>query len=196
MSSQRLKPEERRRKLLDLGMGLFGKWSFDAVSITDICAAAGISRPLFEHYFGSKKSYYVACVAHALDHIEQIARQPAVEGSLAHLDVYLENMFSFLCKHPQSAILLENAGGVSDARRLIDEFNEETTQTILKTLPEHLQSIEVRTAIECWHGVNSKLIARLVSRPAITVQWAAAYSSAMLDSLITESSKTRPDATH
>ena len=196
MSSQRLKPEERRRTLLDLGVGLFGKRSFEAVSITEICAAAGISRPLFEHYFGSKKSYYLACVAHALDHIEQIARQPAVEQSFDDLEAYLETMFSFLRQHPQSATLLENAGGVSDARQLIEDFNEETTQAILDTLPEHLQSIEVRTAIECWHGVNSKLIARLVNREAITVQWAAAYSNTMLKSLITEASKISPDATH
>ena len=190
MSSQRLKPEERRRTLLDLGMGLFGKRSFEAVSITDICAAAGISRPLFEHYFGTKKSYYVACVAHALDHIEQITRQPAVESSFADLETYLENMFSFLRKHPQSATLLENAGGVSEAERLIDDFNDGTTQAILETVPEHLQSTEVRTAIECWHGVNSKLIAQLINRPTITVQWAAAYSSNMLKSLITEASNT------
>jgi len=186
MGSKRLTPKEREQTFLDLGLEIFGKRSFEAVSVKDICEAAGVSRPLFEHYFGSKKSYYVACVAHSLDHLEQTVRRPAIERSMVDPERYLENMFGFIRKFPEGAVLLEHAGGVAGAKRLVDQFNEETTERILQTLPEHARTIEVRTAIECWHGVNSRLISRLISSPTVTVEWAASYSSIMLKSLIAE----------
>ena len=188
MSAQRLSPDERRRRFLDLGMEMFGERSFEAVSVTDICAAAGVSRPLFEHYFGSKKSFYVACVAHSLEHIDQTVRRPAINSELDDLEARLERMFSFILRHPAGAVILENAGGVAEAKLLVNQFNDETTNSILKTLPDNLQTNEVRIAIECWHGVNSKLIARLIKPPTISTRWAASYSNVVLKSLIAEAS--------
>ncbi|MEO0818417.1 MAG: helix-turn-helix domain-containing protein [Pseudomonadota bacterium] len=190
MGSQRLTPEERHQSFLDVGLEIFGKRSFDAVSVADICDAAGVSRPLFEHYFGSKKAYYVACVAYSLDHLEQTVRWPAIERSMVDPQKYLENMFGFIREHPAGAVLLERAGGVSDAKVLVDQFNDETTERVLGTLPEPSRTMEVRTAIECWHGVNSRLISRLIRSPEMTVEWAARYSAAMLNSLIAEASTT------
>ncbi|MEL6258404.1 MAG: TetR/AcrR family transcriptional regulator, partial [Pseudomonadota bacterium] len=126
MGSQRLTPQERERTFLDLGLEIFGKRSFDAVSVKDICEAAGVSRPLFEHYFSSKKSYYIACVAHSLEHLEQMVRRPAIERSMVDPEIYLENMFGFIQKFPKGAVLLEHAGGVAEAKLLVDRFNEET----------------------------------------------------------------------
>ena len=54
--------DERRAQLLELGMDLFAERPFDDVSIDDIAQAAGVSKGLLYHYFGSKRAYYVETV--------------------------------------------------------------------------------------------------------------------------------------
>jgi AcrR family transcriptional regulator len=58
----RLRTEKRRDQLLELGVGLFANRAYDDVSIGDIAEAAGVSKGLLYHYFGSKRAYYVAVV--------------------------------------------------------------------------------------------------------------------------------------
>ncbi len=64
---QRLPLDERRDQLLDIGLDLFTQQSYDAVSIDHIAEAAGVSKGLLYHYFGSKRGLYVACVRAAAD---------------------------------------------------------------------------------------------------------------------------------
>jgi AcrR family transcriptional regulator len=49
-----MKPEDRRNQLLDVAQYLFFTKGFDDSTMTDILAAAGISKGGFYHHFGSK----------------------------------------------------------------------------------------------------------------------------------------------
>lgn len=92
----RLSVAERRAQLLELGLELFSERSFDAVSIDDIAAAAGVSKGLLYHYFGSKRDFYVQIIAHVaaelkgrIDRAAELPLQPA-EAIRAALRAYLD----------------------------------------------------------------------------------------------------------
>jgi AcrR family transcriptional regulator len=59
-SGARLSREARRDQLITLGHALIAERSFDAVSVDDVAAAAGISRGLLFHYFPTKRDFQVA----------------------------------------------------------------------------------------------------------------------------------------
>lgn len=61
---QRLSVDARRAQLLEVGSRLFGERPYDDVWIDDVATAAGVSRGLIYHYFGSKREYLHAIVEH------------------------------------------------------------------------------------------------------------------------------------
>src|SRR5580692_3021900 len=61
----RLQVDERRRQLLDAGAALFAQHAYEEISMRQIAAAAGVSKPLLYHYFPSKNELFMAAVTEA-----------------------------------------------------------------------------------------------------------------------------------
>jgi AcrR family transcriptional regulator len=59
---RRLEPAARRAEILAAARRLFGAHSYADVSTSDIAAAAGVARPLINHYFGGKRELYLEVV--------------------------------------------------------------------------------------------------------------------------------------
>jgi ATP-binding cassette subfamily B protein len=59
----RLDPDERRRQILDCASRLFSERHYGSVSLDRVAEAAGITRGLLHHYFGTKRELYLAVVA-------------------------------------------------------------------------------------------------------------------------------------
>jgi AcrR family transcriptional regulator len=51
-------PQEKQDKIVDAAMNLFGEVGYKKAYISEIASAAGISKALMFHYFGSKKGLY------------------------------------------------------------------------------------------------------------------------------------------
>jgi AcrR family transcriptional regulator len=67
--SERARPErvrmsgrERREQLVDVGRSLFADKGFEAVTIEEIAAKAGVSKPVVYEHFGSKDGLYAVIV--------------------------------------------------------------------------------------------------------------------------------------
>lgn len=82
---------ERRRRLLRADIGriaidLFAEHGFDAVTVDDIAAAAGISQRTFFRYFASKDAI-VLDLRHRVDRrlLEAVDARPAGEGAMTAL---------------------------------------------------------------------------------------------------------------
>jgi AcrR family transcriptional regulator len=58
----RLGPEARREQILATAQGLFEERGYEGVSMSDVAAAAKVTRGLVHHYFGSKRELYVEVV--------------------------------------------------------------------------------------------------------------------------------------
>jgi len=51
-------PQEKQNRIVDAAMRLFGEVGYKKAYISEIATAAGISKALIFHYFGSKKGLY------------------------------------------------------------------------------------------------------------------------------------------
>lgn len=60
-------PEEKRKSIIDAGLQVFGKMGYKKASVSDIAAAAGISKAMIFHYFGSKKTMYLYLIQYTFD---------------------------------------------------------------------------------------------------------------------------------
>jgi AcrR family transcriptional regulator len=54
--------KERRQQLLDVGRTLFAERGFEATSIEEIAARAGVSKPVVYEHFGGKEGLYAVVV--------------------------------------------------------------------------------------------------------------------------------------
>jgi AcrR family transcriptional regulator len=66
-SRSRLSPEERRTQLIGLGLDLLRDRALHELSVDELAAAAGISKALVFHYFGSKAELLQAIAAAAAE---------------------------------------------------------------------------------------------------------------------------------
>ena len=60
--ARRLAPDERRAQILRAADEIFRSHPYDEVSLDSIADAAGITRGLISHHFGTKRELYVEVV--------------------------------------------------------------------------------------------------------------------------------------
>ena len=58
----RMTGQQRRAQLLDIGRSLFADKGFDATSVEEIAAKAGVSKPVVYEHFGGKEGLYAVVV--------------------------------------------------------------------------------------------------------------------------------------
>ncbi|KWW99097.1 TetR family transcriptional regulator [Carbonactinospora thermoautotrophica] len=58
----RMTGKERREQLLEIGRRLFAERGFDATSVEEIAAKAGVSKPVVYEHFGGKEGLYAVVV--------------------------------------------------------------------------------------------------------------------------------------
>ena len=91
-SAKRLPADERRLQLVDVALKIFSERGFNATTMDDIAAAAGVTKPLLYQHFDSKRALYLelvdsvaATMFDAITEATSLAEGPKqqVEGGLA-----------------------------------------------------------------------------------------------------------------
>src|SRR4051794_11720838 len=126
--------EARTHRLLEIAGKAFAADGFHAVSMDDVAAAAGVSKPVVYTHFGSKDGLYEAVVMHAADEFaarvragvvpEQTAEERMWAGILAFVDAVEEHPEWWLVTR-QAALLPDTA--LAD---LAKRANESSNQLI------------------------------------------------------------------
>ncbi|MFI1703400.1 TetR/AcrR family transcriptional regulator [Streptomyces griseoruber] len=134
---RRMGVEERRQQLIGVALDLFAQRSPDEVSIDEIAAAAGISRPLVYHYFPGKLSLYEAALKRASEDLAARFVEPA-EGPLgSRLLRVMRRYFDFVDEHGPGFSALMRGGpavGSSTTNALIDSVRQAAYEQILSHL--------------------------------------------------------------
>lgn len=81
-------PPGRQQKIEDAAMEAFGQNGYKKTSVSDIAAAAGISKSMIFHYFGTKKQLYL--------HLMEAAFRAVVEEVLGKFDPGVTDFFDRL----------------------------------------------------------------------------------------------------
>ncbi|MEU9269622.1 TetR/AcrR family transcriptional regulator [Streptomyces sp. NBC_00080] len=134
---RRMGVEERRQQLIGVALELFAQRSPDEVSIDEIAAAAGISRPLVYHYFPGKLSLYEAALKRASEDLAGRFAEPR-EGPLgSRLLRVMRRYFDFVDAHGPGFSALMRGGpavGSSTTNALIDAVRQNAYEQILSHL--------------------------------------------------------------
>ncbi|MFE7648853.1 TetR/AcrR family transcriptional regulator [Streptomyces phaeoluteigriseus] len=144
---RRMGVEERRQQLIGVALELFARRSPDEVSIDEIAAAAGISRPLVYHYFPGKLSLYEAALQRASEDLASRFAEPH-EGPLgARLLRVMRRYFDFVDAHGPGFSALMRGGpavGSSTTNALVDSVRQAAYEQILS----HLEVAEAPARLE------------------------------------------------
>ncbi|MFJ1591048.1 TetR/AcrR family transcriptional regulator [Kitasatospora albolonga] len=134
---RRMGVDERRQQLIGVALDLFSRRSPEDVSIDEIAAAAGISRPLVYHYFPGKQSLYEAALRRAADELADRFLEPP-EGPLgARLLRVMGRFFDFVDEHGPGFSALMRGGpavGSSTANAMIDGVRQAAYEQIIAHL--------------------------------------------------------------
>ena len=67
--SGRLVASARRAQLVEVGRAVFAQRGYEATSVEEIAARAGISKPIVYEHFGGKEGLYAVIVDREVEHI-------------------------------------------------------------------------------------------------------------------------------
>ncbi|MCX4975107.1 MULTISPECIES: TetR/AcrR family transcriptional regulator [unclassified Streptomyces] len=150
---RRMGVEERRQQLIGVALELFSRRSPDEVSIDEIAAAAGISRPLVYHYFPGKLSLYEAALQRASDDLAGRFVVPE-EGALgSRLLRVMRRFFDFVDDHgPGFAALMRGgpAVGSSTTNALVDGVRQAAYLQILSHMKVENPPARLELVIRSW----------------------------------------------
>ncbi|MER5942765.1 TetR/AcrR family transcriptional regulator [Streptomyces sp. NPDC001928] len=150
---RRMGVEERRQQLIGVALDLFSQRSPDDVSIDEIAAAAGISRPLVYHYFPGKLSLYEAALKRASEELAGRFVEPH-EGPLgARLLRVMRRFFDFVDDHGPGFSALMRGGpavGSSATNALIDSVRQAAYVQIVSHLGVENPPARLELVVRSW----------------------------------------------
>lgn len=151
---RRLRVEERRSQLLDTALQLFANHAPEDVSLDDVAAAAGVSRPLVYRYFpGGKQQLYEAALTSAADALKQCFDEPREGPRLPRLARVLDRYLAFVEEHDVGFSALLQGGSVVETSRttsIVDGVRRAAVEHILLHLSAVEPGLRLRMTVRMW----------------------------------------------
>lgn len=122
---------------------LFAKRGFGGVSISDVAAAAGVSKANIFHHFGSKQTLYMEVLKSSLEQFNEMTDhlEPERAPIEQRLFRFLEANAAHLQQYPDSAQLVLREL-LEDRSEVTQQLAEQTTDAQFKQLYSLLQSAQ------------------------------------------------------
>ncbi|MBN3932152.1 TetR/AcrR family transcriptional regulator [Streptomyces verrucosisporus] len=154
---RRLTVEERRDQLLGAALVLFAHRAPEDVSLDDVAAAAGVSRPLVYRYFpGGKQQLYEAALGSAADELRRCFAEPQSGPLSRRLSRALDRYLAFVDGHDAGFAALLRGGSVAETSRtdaIVDGVRRAAAEQILLHLrvePGPEPGPRLRMAVRTW----------------------------------------------
>lgn len=132
----RLDPAARRAQLLELGVQMLSTRPLAELSIDELAAAAGTSKALVFHYFGSKAEFHLAVVAAAADAFFAITEPDPALDLEAQIDQSMRAFVRFVADDRAGyQMLVRGSGGGDPAlQALFDQTRDRFVHRIVDKL--------------------------------------------------------------
>src|SRR3954469_8803939 len=95
---QRLPAADRRATIVAAALEVFGRRAYDDVSLDEVAARAGVTKPILYRHFASKEELYVKLLDAQVDAMDQRGCAPAGNGG-ATPDETVQLIVSSLFEH-------------------------------------------------------------------------------------------------
>jgi len=156
-------PEEKQKNIIDAALATFGRMGYKKASMNDIATAAGISKGLVFHYFGSKKALYLylAEISGAIFLSEMKSRfDKNISDFFDRIKLATEIKMSVMKKYPALLLFLGS---------MYYETDEEVADSIKEILA---QSEEIRSGLafdgmdasKFKEGIDPQLVVNILVR--------------------------------
>ncbi|HZG06746.1 MAG TPA: TetR/AcrR family transcriptional regulator [Streptomyces sp.] len=151
---RRLSVEERRGQLITTALVLFAHNAPEDVSLDDVAAAAGVSRPLVYRYFpGGKQQLYEAALGSAADELRQCFDEPQTGPLSRRLSRALDRYLAFVDEHDAGFAALLQGGSVAETSRtsaIVDGVRRAAAEQILLHLGVPEPGPRLRMMVRTW----------------------------------------------
>jgi TetR/AcrR family transcriptional regulator len=163
-------PEATRASIMEAAEGLFVEKGFAATSMSDIASAAGVTKSLIHHHFGSKEELWTEVkrerVAHWAAVQKELIASPDTDGA-AILRRSIETLYRFLQENPEF-VRLRSWMNLEDPR-LAEAAYPEILTLGLERIRDQQKKGMIRSDIEPRHVV--------VLFVSMCIQWFVSRSS-------------------
>jgi len=152
-------PEEKRNKIIGAALCLFGKNGYKKTSAADIASAAGISKPMVFHYFGSKKNLYL--------YLLEVCGNVMASGVMSRLDKDETDFFRRirLASEIKVSLLGEHPGLQAFMESMFYETDPEVEPEIRNVMARRSEEYDLRKFFE---GVDYSRFKKGVSPALVT----------------------------
>jgi AcrR family transcriptional regulator len=162
----RMSGQERREQLLDVGRKLFAEKGFEVVSVEEIAAKAGVSKPVVYEHFGGKEGLYAVVVDREMNHLlDSISEALTAGNARALLEQAGLALFDYIDAYPDGFRILVRDSPVSQQTGSFASLIVDVAAQV-----EHLLAAEFTA-----HKINPRLAPMysqmLVGMVALTGQW-------------------------
>lgn len=148
--------DARKQQFLDAGKTVFGTLGFQAASVKDVCAAAGLTERYYYEAFGSLPKLFEAVYLQAVDRLRQVLDEAASQrpqDSRAQLRSMIRSYFELLeSDRPLARILILEIYGAAPAISNLYEFS-------VRQLAARIEKLVAVPDAEFGQRLNSKLVA-------------------------------------
>ncbi|MEA2698903.1 MAG: hypothetical protein QOI66_3174 [Myxococcales bacterium] len=151
----RLQIDERRARLLELGMKLFSHHSYDDISIDDVAQAAGMSKGLLYHYFGGKREFYVETIRQASLRLRSVTEPDPKLQPGARLRAAVDAHLTYVQEHGPvyAAIYRGGAAVAKEMQAILEEHREVVLRYFLRDFRVTKPRPVLRAALRAWIGM-------------------------------------------
>ena len=151
----RLPVDERRSRLLELGLELFSRRAYDDISTDDIATAAGVSKGLLYHYFAGKRGYYEATIAEVARRVSEAATLEAELPLLVAVPRALQRFVAFVSDNAvmYRAMLRGGVGADDQVQRIVEGVRQGVCRDVLARAGVAEPGPRLRSALYGWVGL-------------------------------------------
>ena len=150
-------PERRRAQIVQSAARLFAERPYSAVSVSDVAAAAGVTRALVNHYFHTKRELYRAVLRSLLDAAPEVVRTdlglPVEQMVATNVDAALD----FAEQNRHTLFALMQPGGFDNDPELADVIDQAHERLVDRIVLNHTGTLdqppEVRFLIRGYLGL-------------------------------------------
>lgn len=151
---RRLTVEQRRTQLLAAAVDLFGHHPPQEVSIDDVAAAAGVSRPLVYRYFpGGKQQLYEATLLGAAEQLRSCFVEPSHGAPTERLSHAVDRYLAFVSEHDAAYSALLRGGSVAETSRtdaIVDGVRRSAVEQVLLHLEAPRPGPRLAMMVRSW----------------------------------------------
>lgn len=179
----RLGVDERRKRLLDLGITIFSERPYDEVSVGDIAREAGVAKGLLYHYFPTKRGFYVAALrAASRQLLAETLERDRTAAPEKQAQQAVQNYLAFVAQRGPAYVALMRGGIGSDAEvaRIIEKTRSTFVARVIEALPGGDPSPLVRIAVRGWVGFVEMMSIDWVRRRALPAETLAELARSVL----------------